>query len=116
MNRLERFGVPFVPSQIAQSEGGSIVALPSAPRLNAEGGGSQAKTVPAGVFAAFAPDLAINIPSAPDLPARRPLCPHGLRRDVIAVTEWSVSFALRSSRSRAATPFVTRAIGPVCVK
>ena len=93
MNRLERFEVPFVPSQIAQPDGGSIVTLPSAQRLNAEGGGSQTKTVPASVSGAFASDLAMIIPSARDLPAVLVVCQHGLRRDVMAVTEWSIAVA-----------------------
>src|SRR5262249_27989711 len=91
MNRLERFDVPFVPSQIAQPDGGSIVTLPSAQRLNAEGGGSQAKTVPAGVSGTFASDLSMIIPSAPDLPALQ----HRTSADVMAVTEWSIAFALK---------------------
>ena len=44
----------FVPSQIAQPEGGTIVTLSSAPRLTAEGGGNQAITVRAVVSKAFA--------------------------------------------------------------
>ena len=115
MNRFERFDVPFVPSQIAQPDGGSIVTLPSAPRLNAEGGGSQAKTILAGVSGAFALDLAMIIPSAPDLPALRVVCQHRTSADVMAVTEWSIAVApsnlgvppslLRSPRSRAAMSF-----------
>jgi hypothetical protein len=126
MNRLERFDVPFVPSQIAQPEGGSIVARPSAPRLKAEGGGSQAKTVLAGVSGAFALDLAMIIPSAPDLPALRLVCQHRTSADVMAVTEWSIAVApsnlgvrpVYCARREAEPlcPFATPAIGPVCVK
>src|SRR5262245_14085703 len=97
MNRLERFDVPFVPSQIAQPDGGSIVTLPSAQRLNAEGGGSQAKTVPAGVSGTFASDLSMIIPSAPDLPALRVVCQHRTSADVMAVTEWSIALPLACS-------------------
>src|SRR5262245_32702051 len=68
MNRSERSDVPFVPSQIAQPEGGSIVTLPSAPRLNAEGGGNQAITVLTGVPGAFAPDVAMVMTPALELP------------------------------------------------
>src|SRR5262249_2165104 len=75
MNRLERSDVPFVPSQIAQPEGGSIVALPSAPRLNAEGGGNQPKTVLAGVSEAFAPDVAMIMTSALGLTAPSSIMP-----------------------------------------
>jgi len=90
MNRLERSDVPFVPSQIAQPEG---VALPSAPRLNAEGGGNQAITIPAAVSGAFAPDVAMLMTSALELPAWRILCLHETSADVMAVTEWSIAFA-----------------------
>src|SRR5262245_39107999 len=76
MNRSERFDVPFVPSQIAQPEGGSIVTLPSAPRLNAEGEGNQAITVLTGVPGAFAPDVAMIMTPALELPARRAVCLH----------------------------------------
>ena len=65
MNRFEKSDVPFVPSQIAQPEGGSIVT-PSAPRLNAEGGGNQATTVLAGVSGALAPDVAMIMTSTLD--------------------------------------------------
>src|SRR5262245_44601067 len=105
MNRLERFDVPFVPSQIAQPDGGSIVTLPSAQRLNAEGGGSQAKTVPAGVSGTFASDLSMIIPSAPDLPPLPVVCQHRPSADVMAVTEWSIARALKPPgfRSRPTT-------------
>src|SRR2546423_8152201 len=59
MSLSETFDVPFVPSQIAQPEGGTMATLPSAPRLNAEGGGNQAITVLAGVSGVFAPDVAM---------------------------------------------------------
>jgi hypothetical protein len=65
MNRFEKSDVPFVPSQIAQPEGGSIVTLPSAPRLNAEGGGNQAITVLAGMSEALAPVMAAIVTSPP---------------------------------------------------
>src|SRR5262249_49425190 len=93
MNRFERSDVPFVPSQIAQPEGGSIVTLPSAPRLNAEGGGNQPITVPAGVSGAFAPDVAMIMTSALELPVRRAVCLHRTSADVMAITEWSIAFA-----------------------
>jgi hypothetical protein len=86
MNRSDRSDVPFVPSQIAQPEGGSIVTLPSAPRLIAEGGGNQAITVLVGVSGAFAPDVAMIMTSALELPARRTLCLHGTSADVMAIT------------------------------
>ena len=92
MNRFERSDVPFVPSQIAQPEGGSIVTLPSAPRLNAEGGVNQPITVLAGVSGAFAP-VAIIMTSALELPARRAVCLHRTSADVMAITEWSIAFA-----------------------
>jgi hypothetical protein len=87
MNRFEKSDVPFVPSQIAQPEGGSVVTLPSAPRLNAEGGGNQATTVLAGVSGAFALDVAMIMTSALELPARRTVCLHRASADVMAVTE-----------------------------
>jgi hypothetical protein len=93
MNRSERSDVPFVPSQIAQPEGGSIVTLPSAPRLNAEGGGNQAIIVLAGVSGAFAPDVAMIMTPALELPAREAVCLHGTSADVMAITEWSIAFA-----------------------
>src|SRR5262249_36618186 len=93
MNRLERSDVPFVPSQIAQPEGGSIVALPSASRLNAEGGGNQPITVLAGVSGAFAPDVAMIMTSALGLTAPRALCLHRTSANVMAITEWSIRFA-----------------------
>jgi hypothetical protein len=77
MNRSERSDVPVVPSQIAQPEGGSIVTLPSAPRLNAEGGGNQAITVLVGASGAFAPDVAMTMTPALELPARQAVCLHG---------------------------------------
>jgi hypothetical protein len=86
MNRSDRSDVPFVPSQIAQPEGGSIVTLPSAPRLIAEGGGNQAITVLVGVSGALAPDVAMIMTSALELPARRTVCPHGTSADVMAIT------------------------------
>ena len=78
MNRSERSDVPFVPSQTAQPEGGSIATLPSAPRLNAEGGGNQPITVLAGVSGAFAPDVAMIMTSALELPPEQYAC-KGLR-------------------------------------
>jgi len=86
MNRSDRSDVPFVPSQIAQPEGGSIVTLPSAPRLIAEGGGNQAITVLVGVSGALAPDVAMIMTSALELPARRTVCPRGTSADVMAIT------------------------------
>src|SRR5262245_1211988 len=64
IKRCERSDVPFVPSQIAQPDGGSIVTLLSAPRLNAEGGGSQAITVPVVDSGAFAFHVAMTMTSA----------------------------------------------------
>jgi hypothetical protein len=94
MNRSERSDVPFVPSQIAQPEGGSIVTLPSAPRLNAEVGGNQAITVLPGVSGAFTPpDVAMIMTSALEWPARPVVCLHGTSADVMAITEWSIAFA-----------------------
>src|SRR5262249_11739187 len=95
INLFERLGVPFVPSQIAQPEGGSIVTLPSAPRLNAEGGGNQPITVLAGVSGAFAPDVAMIMTSALELPSRRAVCLHRTSADVMAITEWSIAFRAR---------------------
>jgi hypothetical protein len=109
MNRFERFDVPFVPSQIAQPDGGSVVTAPSAPRLNAKGGGSQAKTVPAGVSGAFALDVAMIIPSFPDLPGLQNSVPaqHFGRCDgchrMVDCRVWPS--LLRSPRSRAARSF-----------
>src|SRR5262245_23848808 len=93
MNRSERSDVPFVPSQIAQPEAGSIVTLPSAPRPNADGGGNQAITVLAGVPGAFPPDVAMIMTPALQLPLRRAVCLHGTSADVMAITEWSIAFA-----------------------
>src|SRR5262249_42103301 len=93
MNRFERSDVPFVPSQIAQPEGGSIVTLPSAPRLNAEGGGNQPVTVLAGVSGAFAPDVAMVMISALELPARRGEYLPGPPHDVMAITAGSITSA-----------------------
>lgn len=93
MNRFERSDVPFVPLQIAQPEGGSIVTLPSASRLNAEGGGNQPITVLAGVSGAFAPDVAMIMTSALELPAQRGVCLRRTSADVMAITEWSIAFA-----------------------
>src|SRR5262249_8046340 len=93
MNRSERSDVPFVPLQIAQPEGGSIVTLPSGPRLNAEGGGNQAITVLPGVSGAFAPGVAMIMTSALELPARRAVCLHRTSADVMAITESSIAFA-----------------------
>src|SRR5262249_41836814 len=93
MNRSERSDVPFLPSQIAQPEGVSIVALPLASRLNAECGGNQAITVLAGVSGAFAPDVAMIMTSALELPARRVVCLHGPSADVMAITKWSIARA-----------------------
>jgi hypothetical protein len=87
MNRFERSDVPFVPSQIAQPEGGSIVSPPSTSRLNAEAGGNQAITVLAEVSGAFAPDVAMVMTSAPELPAYREVCLHRTSADVMAITE-----------------------------
>jgi len=99
MNRSERSDVPFVPSQIAQPEGDSIVTLPSAPRLNAEGGGNQAITILAGVSGAFAPDVAMIMTSALELPARREVYLHGTSAYVTAITEWSIAFAPKPADS-----------------
>src|SRR5262249_18485348 len=93
MNRSETFDVPFVPLQIAQPEGGTIATLPSAPRLNAEGGGNQAITVLAGVSGAFAPDVAMIMTSAFKLPARRVVCLHATSADVMVITEWPLTSA-----------------------
>jgi hypothetical protein len=70
MNRSERSDVPFVPSQIAQPEGGTIITLPSVPRLNAECGANQAITVLAGVSGVFAPDIAMIMTFALTSPSR----------------------------------------------
>ena len=94
MNRFEKSDVPFVPSQIAQPEGGSIVAPPSAPRLTAEGGGNRATTVLAGVSGAFAPDVAMIMTSALELPAQlagRPRGKSGHRADVALGTRLTPS-------------------------
>jgi len=79
MNLSETFDVPFVPSQTAQPEGGTMDTLPSAPRLNAEGGGNQAITVLAGVSGVFAPDVAMIMTSALKLPAVKEYACTGLR-------------------------------------
>jgi hypothetical protein len=102
MNLSETFDVPFVPSQIAQPEGGTMATLPSAPRLNAEGGGNQAITVLAGVCGVFAPDVAMIMTSALKSPARRVVCLHGTSADVMAITEGSIAFAPKTPRIPAA--------------
>ena len=98
MNLSETFDVPFVPSQTAQPEGGTMDTLPSAPRLNAEGGGNQAITVLAGVSGVSAPDVAIIMTSALKSPARRVVCLHGTSADVMAITEGSIVFAPKTPR------------------
>src|SRR5262245_46817786 len=100
MNRSERSDVPFVPSQIAQSEGGRIATLPSASRLNAERRGNQAITVLSGVSVAFAPEVVMIMTSALELPARREVYLHGASADVMAITEWSIAFAPKPPGSR----------------
>jgi hypothetical protein len=100
MNRSERSDVPLVPSQIAQPEGGSIVTLPLASRLNAERGGNQPITVLAGVSGAFAPDVAMIMTSALESPARQAVCLHRTSADVMAITEWSIAFAPKPRGSR----------------
>ena len=92
MNRFERSDVPFVPSQTAQPEGGTIVTLSSAPRLNAEGGGNHAITVLAGASGAFISDVAMVMTSALELPALQPVCRHRTSADVMAITERSIAF------------------------
>jgi hypothetical protein len=91
--RFERSDVPFVPSQTAQPEGGTIVTLSSAPRLNAEGGGNHAITVLAGASGAFISDVAMVMTSALELPALQPVCRHRTSADVMAITERSIAFA-----------------------
>ena len=68
-----------------------MATRPSAPRLNAEGGGNQAITVLAGVSGVFAPDVAMIMTSALKLQARRVLCLHGTSADVMAITEGSIA-------------------------
>src|SRR5262245_38500586 len=104
MNRSETSDVPFVPSQIAQPEVGTMATLQSAPRLNAEGGGNQAITVLAGVFGVFAPDVAMIMTSALELPARRVVCLHGTSADVMAITERSIAFAPKTTRISRRSP------------
>ena len=72
--------------------------LPSAPRLNAEGGGNQAITVLAGVSGVSAPDVAIIMTSALKSPAHRVVCLHGTSADVMAITEGSIVFAPKTPR------------------
>jgi len=79
-----------------------MVRFPSAPRLDAEGGGNQAITVLAGVSGAFAPDVAMIMAYAPELPARQTVCPHGTSADVMAITEGSIAFAPKTPRIPAA--------------
>ena len=79
-----------------------MVRLPSALRLDAEGGGNQAITVLADVSGAFAPDVAMIMTSAPELPARQTVCLHGTWADVMAITEGSIAFAPKISRIPAA--------------
>src|SRR5262245_60295718 len=55
--------------------------------------GNQAITVLAGVSGAFAPDVAMIMTSALELPSRRAVCPHRTSADVMAITEWSIAFA-----------------------
>jgi hypothetical protein len=76
--------------------------LPSAPRLNAEGGGNQAITVLAGVSGVSAPDVAIIMTSALKSPARRVVCLHGTSADVMAITKGSIVFAPKTPRIPAA--------------
>jgi hypothetical protein len=113
MNRFEKSDVPFVPSQIAQPEGGSIVAPPSAPRLTAEGGGNQATTVLAGVSGAFAPDVAMIMASALELPAQPQVCLKRTSADVMAITKWSIVFACPNLADSRGSPSVLAA-QPTC--
>ena len=79
-----------------------MATLPSALRLNAEGGGNQAITILAGVSGVFAPDVAIIMTSALKSPARRLVCLHGTSADVMAITEGSIAFAPKTPRIPAA--------------
>src|SRR5262252_7272944 len=96
MNRSERSDVPFVPSQIAQPEGG----------------GNQAITGLAGVSGAFAPGVAMLMTSALELPARRAVCLHRTSADVMAITEWSIAFARPNLADSRRSPTALAAHGP----
>jgi hypothetical protein len=94
MNRFERSDVPFVPSQTAQPEGGTIVTLSPAPRLNAEGGGNHAITVLAGASGAFIPNVAMVMTSALKLASPpNQYAGTGTSADVMAITERSIALA-----------------------
>src|SRR5262245_24538840 len=91
MNRFVRSDVPFVPSQTAHPDGGRIVALPSASRLSAEGGGNQAIIVLAGTSEALAPVMAaiVTSPRMPDSYQTPASCLLTASADVMAITESS---------------------------